>query len=125
MNIDALNRQFSYDKGWNLMQLYAHQSMMIEYMCKNNVDQHFLSILYALNEDIQKRRISICYVCGDKHHDDQTTMMDNEHIVIKNNWGYLSDFDYEEHTLTLCSPCYKKHIMEGFLGKFVNVKEYH
>lgn len=128
MNPALINTQFGYNKQWDLIQLYEHQSMMIDFMYKNAIPDDcyhlFLGILSALNEDIQQHSTSVCSVCGDKHHNNQVSMMDNEHITIQHNWGYFSGHDNEVHSLILCSPCYTKHIMEGFLGKFVKVEEH-
>jgi hypothetical protein len=127
MNPESITRQFSYHKTWDILQLYAHQSMMLDYMYKNKIPddcyQQYLSILYALNEDIQSLQISTCSVCGDKHHTNETSMLDNKHIIIQHQWSYFSNHDNERHTLILCSPCYTTHIMDGFLGKFVKVEQ--
>ena len=82
-----------------------------------------LSTLRELQNDLINRITSTCSVCGDQQ--SSLTDINIEHIHIKKTWGYGSNHDYEEHSLTLCNTCYDLHILNGPLGKFVKIRDYH
>lgn len=79
--------------------------------------------LIILQHDIKNFYTSTCDVCGNQHMKN-TYDIEREHITIKDTWGYHSLYDCQQHKLVLCDHCYKKHIMEGFLGKYVKVTQY-
>lgn len=80
-------------------------------------------VLRALTNDIKAYYTSTCSVCGHQINNLEHCL-DNEHIKIKESWGYGSLYDGSTHTLVLCCNCYKAHIMEGSLGEFVQRKDY-
>jgi hypothetical protein len=79
--------------------------------------------LKNLQDDIKNFYTSTCYICGDQHMTNSHNM-EREHITINNTWGYHSLYDCQQHKLVLCNHCYKDHIMNGFLGKYVKVTQY-
>ena len=76
----------------------------------------------TLQKDIDEYYTSTCNVCGDKQ--SNNTHMNIEHVRIKVNWGYESDYDGQTHQLILCCTCYTKYIMKSDLGKFVQKTNY-
>jgi hypothetical protein len=78
--------------------------------------------LSKLQTDLNEYGTSTCSVCNAKNKSHSLESL--EHINIKFTWGYNSNYDGQHHILTLCCDCYTKHIMEGFLGTYVNIKEY-
>lgn len=78
--------------------------------------------IHKLKNDIENYYTSTCDVCGNKQ--STFTHMNVEHISMETDWGYESNHDCETHSLTLCCDCYDKHIMKGFLGKYVKVTHY-
>ena len=80
-------------------------------------------VLRALTNDMKANYTSTCSVCNHQINYLEHCP-DNEHITIKESWGYGSLYDGSTHTLVLCCNCYKDHIMKGSLGKFVQRKDY-
>lgn len=115
---------------WNPTDIGSMQNAQLKFN-KYQVGQNFVlsdeakQKLKDLMDDIVAYHVSVCNVCGNKYSPDKPTMDMTEHIKISTQWGYFSDYDYEEHTLILCCTCYKQHIMNSSLGQYVSVKQWH
>lgn len=116
-------KNITWNKHDEQSMLFA-QTKLNQFMIENNfvVDQDTQKYIRMLTEDMKDVGVSTCNVCGDRQ--SRHTHMNIEHMHMKVNWGYESCYDCETHTLVLCCNCYKTHIMNSTLGKFVQVKRY-
>ena len=105
----------------NLNSMLEAQKQLNKFLISENfiVSDTFKDALKQLQSDIIEYETSICSVCGDKQSPNSLEYRTNVMNVL---WG--SSTDTETHTLKLCCGCFDKHIMNGFLGKYVKVTNY-
>lgn len=109
----------------NMLSMFCASMDINETLLKLDLPQDVKNILQNLHKDMVSHVTETCDVCGLSHNKNCVDMNHIEFIEIRQSWGYFSNYDEQQHSLTLCCNCYDKHLMgNDVLKKCIKVKEY-
>lgn len=76
-----------------------------------------MKIIKKVVMEVQEVEQVVCNKCGNTIEVNKDGEL-VDYLAINKKWGYLSDFDGEEHSIDLCQKCYKQLTKEFKITNF-------